>query len=195
VRCARTRPVATRTPDGQPLCGTCAGRESYNQETCSVCGQHTRIVSHRDGAPVCSSCYELPRATCSVCGEFKPCRRAKTAAPRCVNCYRRAYTAQCARCSRVRPISGRDADDNPLCGTCAQHRQACCRCERVRPAAGRVEAGPLCDTCIRHEPAYFRSCRSCGTVARLEHHGLCDQCAIPVLLDTALTGADGEVRA
>jgi hypothetical protein len=194
ARCSITRPIATRALDGRPLCGTCAAREPYNQETCSACGHHTTIVSHRDGAPVCSSCFEMPRAICSVCGEFKPCRRADTAAPRCVICYRRARTAQCARCSRVRPISGRDTDHRPLCGTCAQRHEACCRCERVRPVVGRVDAGPLCDTCIRREPAHFRSCRSCGTVARLRHHGLCDRCAVPVMLDAALAGADGAVR-
>jgi len=186
TRCGTTLPISTRTPDGRPLCGTCAPRVPYNQQTCSACLRHTVIISQGNGKPLCRSCFEMPQAVCSVCKEFKPCRHAGTATPRCVNCYRRAHTAQCVQCSRVRPISGRDADGRPLCGTCAQKDESCCRCGRLRPVQGRTEAGPLCNTCIAREPAYFRSCRSCATVARLRHQGLCDRCAVPVLLDAAL---------
>lgn len=194
VRCGVVKPIATRTHDGGELCWTCSIGEQVNKETCSQCGEFTSIATHRDGTPLCYGCRRPPLAVCASCGGYKPCSGAHTATPRCENCRHRARTATCARCSRVRPIGGRDDNRNPLCSYCAQRREQCCRCGHLRPASGRVEDGPLCWTCIKFEPAYFRTCTDCGTITRLHHYGLCVECAAPILLEALLAGPDGAVR-
>ncbi|AIG74332.1 Hypothetical protein AJAP_07075 [Amycolatopsis japonica] len=193
-RCGIVRSVVARTPDGGPLCSSCRPLVSYNQRTCSLCGQRGVIGGQADGAPVCVGCYRLPTAVCSVCGRDRPCYRANSSAPRCLPCCRAARTAVCARCGKLRQIAGRDPDRAPLCRPCAVRREACCRCRRVRPVVGRVQDGPLCWTCIETEPAYFRACADCGVIGRTHHFGLCARCAAPKVLRTLLAGADGTVR-
>ncbi|BDT92497.1 hypothetical protein IFM12275_24730 [Nocardia sputorum] len=108
VRCGHRRPVATRTPEGDPLCDQCGRREAFTREICSVCGGLAVIATHRGGSPICEQCHQIPIAVCSICGQRKPCRHAGSDAPRCLNCARRARVADCTRCGRLRPVGSRD---------------------------------------------------------------------------------------
>ncbi|MDR7170493.1 hypothetical protein J2W56_004244 [Nocardia kruczakiae] len=195
ARCGHVRSIVARTADGQPLCEGCARQEPFNKEVCTRCGQLAAVASRPGGHPVCDGCHEMPAAVCSVCGRYKPCRFPDSAAPRCVNCSARARTADCARCGKHYPIGGRDSAGNPLCANCARRWEPCCRCGRLLPVHGRVSDGAVCWTCIKAEPEYHRGCADCGAVVWVHHGGLCDRCAAPKVLDAAIAGPDGAVRA
>lgn len=194
--CGRQQSVATRTPDGQPLCGQCMRRDPLRHEVCVRCGRLAVAVRHDEsGGAVCKRCWRPPMATCSVCGKHKPCARADSATPRCLSCQRIQNQAPCSRCGRVRTVWGRTNDGEPLCGSCGRPSEPCLTCGRLRKVTGRTANGqPLCRTCYRKHPVSFRSCTECGTVEHLHHRGLCTRCAAPRQLRTALARPDGSVR-
>lgn len=132
ARCGKTAPVATRTPDGQPICGTCY----IVKVVCSVCQRPGRVVTRTAGGqPICPRCAPRPEQTCSVCGRQAPIHSTKGAGSLCDRCYTRP-ARQCGICGEVKPITRRgdetqvDACDRcyarpiPPCPDCGQ-RQDC----------------------------------------------------------------------
>lgn len=195
--CGATRPVATRGLDGQPQCDQCHKRDPINHERCTSCGRAALIIHREQGQLLCRRCWRGLDADCSLCGQRKPCYYTSTTTPRCQNCSRKLLSQQqpCSRCDQTRVVGGRDADGQPLCGSCARRRESCCRCNRKMLVIGRIPEGPLCKTCYKTEPAYFQHCIQCGVFERLHHFGLCQRCACPPLLNQALAGGqDGQVR-
>jgi hypothetical protein len=190
-RCRQRRPVASRTPSGDPVCASCFNTDAANHERCLDCGITTYVIRH-NGQPRCRRCFRAPSAICTICRHTRPCHFARTDRARCENCSRRMTQHPCARCGRTRPVSTRDSDGQPLCESCGRRREPCASCGRTRKVASRVEQRPLCRTCYRKHPASFRECSHCGTVERLHHHGLCTRCACHQKL-LALLSRDGDL--
>jgi hypothetical protein len=182
ARCGQVKDVVTRTPDGQPLCGSCRIRDPAKHEPCGRCGRMAAPARHEpDGTAVCysSSCRQPELDTCTVCGKYKPCSGAGTSSARCATCVKMMNKAPCGRCGAHRVVSHRTADGEPLCQMCGAPREACSTCGRIRRVTARPGGKPLCRTCYRNDPSSLRACSNCGTTAQTYHHGLCHACAAP----------------
>jgi hypothetical protein len=193
-RCGRSRRVCSRTAAGEAVCGPCYRRDQANHAPCADCGRVTIVHRHDDQPARCERCFQLPLASCSLCGQVKPCHFAATERPRCKNCSRRMRPLSCTRCRRTRPVAGRSAEGEPLCGNCARRPEPCIGCGRTRLVKGRATEGPLCATCYPKHPVSFRPCTDCGVTERLHHHGLCQRCAFRQQLLTLLAHPGGDVH-
>ncbi|MBF6216294.1 hypothetical protein IU487_35480 [Nocardia puris] len=168
-RCGESRTVATRTPDGGPLCAPCMRRDPVGHESCTKCGRIHLIVHRVKDRRYCGRCWRGPVAVCSICGKSKPCHFANSATARCALCSRKLFGQTCVNCGRVRPVHRR-GPDGPLCHPCGQRRAPCSRCGRTMRVQASVAVGPLCRTCYQHEPAYFQHCAVCSAFEHLYHH-------------------------
>jgi hypothetical protein len=194
VCCENRRPVATRTPDGQPICRACVHRGPFSQQQCTDCGRIRPIIHHDGDRALCNGCWRGYNATCSICGQRKPCHFAFTDAPRCENCSRRSRLTTCSGCGKSKAAWARTLAGDPLCGNCSRRREPCIRCGRTMRVWARVSEGALCRTCSRREPAYFHHCVQCGSFERLHHFGLCRRCAAPAVLREMLSGPGRVMR-
>lgn len=196
-RCGQNAQVATRTHDGEALCGNCYRSTPFNQRICGRCGELKRTVRRTGDGPLCQRCHRLPTALCSVCGRTGPCHAARTDSPVCGTCHIEAHPPKvCSQCGLLRRVAYRTTSGEPLCKRCVEPKGPCSQCDRNRPTYGRTAEGkPLCETCWnRHERAR-RACTQCGTIERLFHFGLCAGCAARRQLSLALSGPDGTVDA
>ncbi|MFE9880152.1 hypothetical protein [Streptomyces sp. NPDC005784] len=191
-RCGRSRPVMARTPDGQPLCGSCRVHDPLGHRLCSRCGQRRRIHARIEDEAVCDRCYQLPTAICAGCGERRPCNYADTDTPICEACrHRNRPRETCVGCGRNHYVSYRTPDGRPLCTVCGAKRRPCAACGKtVRIFARTPEDEGVCQTCWRKHPASRRPCRDCGTVAHLHYRGMCAACAVRYRLHDILSVAD-----
>ncbi|MBC9719627.1 hypothetical protein H9Y04_44885 [Streptomyces sp. TRM66268-LWL] len=194
--CGQEQIVATRTPDGRPLCGSCMRGDPLNHESCAGCGRLALAVHHDEhGAALCGRCWRPPIATCSFCGKQKPCTNAGSDSPRCLTCQRTQNRAPCSHCGTVRIVWGRTSGKEPVCAPCGRPSEQCESCGRLRRVTGRTADGrALCRTCYRKHPASFRACTECGAIEYLHHRGLCTRCAAPGQLRAVLSGPDGSMR-
>ncbi|MEU9383216.1 hypothetical protein AB0D38_20510 [Streptomyces sp. NPDC048279] len=196
-RCGKSAQVATRTHEGDALCGNCYRSTPFNQRVCVRCGELKRAVRRTGDGLVCQRCYRLPTARCSLCGHPRPCHFAHTDTPVCGLCHIEAHPPQmCSGCGQLRWVEYRTASGEPLCKRCGAPKGTCAHCERTRPTYGRTAQGePLCETCWKRHERARRPCTECGTVERLFHFGLCAACAARHQLALALSGPDGIMRA
>ncbi|MDJ0464663.1 hypothetical protein [Streptomyces sp. H27-C3] len=188
-QCARSSPVATRTPDGLPLCANCCRTTPFHQRICVRCGELRRAVQRTADGPLCSHCFQLPTAACSLCNTTRPCHFAQSATPVCGPCQIKARPPkECSRCGLLRRAEYRTEAGEPLCGRCGVPRIPCSQCSRSRRVVGRTGEGePLCDTCWNRHERVRRPCSGCGVVEKLFHYGLCPACAARRQLSLALT--------
>lgn len=193
-RCHQNRPVASRMPSGEAICGNCFRNDPANHERCSGCGRVSPIQRREGDRALCHRCFRAPPAICSLCGREKPCYFASTDKPRCENCSRELQRVPCCRCGKHRTVSSRTHDGRPLCGTCNRRRERCTGCRKIRLVRARLPAGPFCGNCYRKHPASFQPCTQCGETERLHHHGLCPRCACLRQLINLLSNAEGALH-
>jgi tetratricopeptide (TPR) repeat protein len=194
VRCQIVKPVAGRTPEGEPVCARCAERP---KRPCGICG-HTRAIARRarDGQPeVCVNCFSMPTATCSRCGRDRPCGFATSQTPVCTSCAPRR-TAPCAHCGHDRPptISW---PEGPVCVTCYDaalaRRGPCQGCHQTRRLTDPPgpDARRCCD--CAGLPSLGHVCRDCGIEDKLYTAGRCDRCSLAVRVHELLADATGQI--
>lgn len=73
-RCGLVRLVHTRDDKGAPLCESCS---DHPTETCTICGQHRRVVGRDDGKALCGTCYKKQPVSfrdCTRCGSHRKLR-------------------------------------------------------------------------------------------------------------------------
>jgi hypothetical protein len=180
--CGKPSQPAGRTADQRPQCTMCSRKDPRNFKQCSFCGELRHPYRHVDGAPLCRRCSRGEIATCTTCFQRKVCHNAGSAEATCENCSRNHRRQLCDSCERLRPVSSRTSDGNPLCADCARKRAPCVSCHRVKPVHGRSSLGPLCKSCYAKDPSSFQDCTNCGRHERLFHYGLCAGCASKNLL-------------
>jgi hypothetical protein len=196
--CGKIKPVAVRSPAGQPLCEVCRRRAGRASRRCGTCGKTAPIaVRARDGSPdICVNCYRPPEATCSKCQRRRPCSFAATSRPVCPSCSPRA-TALCARCGQDRPPAAR-WPEGPVCDPCytaaLRHRGACASCGQVRRLV--APPGPDADTCADCAGIpVTHACADCGIEDKLYEKGRCDRCSLRRRAAALLAGPDGQIPA
>jgi len=196
--CGKIKPVAVRTPAGQPLCEVCRRRAGRASRRCGTCGKTAPIaVRARDGSPdICVSCYRLPEATCSKCKRRRPCSFAATSRAVCPSCSPRA-TAPCARCGQDRAPAAR-WPEGPVCDPCytaaLQHRGPCASCGQVRRLA--APPGPDAGTCADCAGIpVTHACTDCGIEDKLYEKGRCDRCSLRRRAAALLAAPDGQIPA
>ncbi|MFL6119670.1 hypothetical protein [Actinophytocola sp.] len=191
-RCGQTKPIASRTLAGEPICHPCTRADPLNFAECTQCGRVAMPVVNNDIETLCPACYRPPIAICSVCGRRRPCYRATTDTPLCHTCLTKTREPEpCARCGTTRLVLTRLADGGGLCGTCARRRDTCVACGEHKPVHGLAPEGALCRRCYPTHPVSMRACRECGVVERLFHHDLCTRCACRRKLHDLLTPSEG----
>lgn len=185
AQCGQVREIVQRLPDGSGICQACRHQLPDASGLCIRCGNHRRIAIRTPDGPICTTC-RLNNAldTCRRCGQNAPCRFAGTDRAICESC--RRTRIPCSQCGKVRLVSTRDADGEPLCHSCAELtrvREPCVLCGTVARVVTRFDGAPVCGTCYRNHPASFRDCPRCGAHRRIRRSGLCDHCTIVDLCD------------
>ncbi|MDR8412597.1 hypothetical protein MTP10_28195 [Nonomuraea sp. 3-1Str] len=191
--CGEVGDIASRTPDGDPVCDRCTKADPANHETCGECGRRALCRPRQDGTRLCRSCHTEPVALCSRCGKSKPCYRSATASPICPSCSR--SKAPCVRCGNVRLIAYRADDGGALCQACGETTEPCSTCGRDSRVITRTPDGPICRNCYRADIRFVRECRTCGTVEHLYHDRLCNRCAAIRWLRDLFADPEGAIRA
>ena len=137
---------------------------------------------------------DLPDPSCTRCGRTgKPLTRSPSGGV-CARCRRRQLAAACVRCGVVKPVAGRDAQNEPVCARCADRPQRPCgRCGRTRPIARRAHDGipDICDGCFRLPEGVCSRCqqlRPCSFANGPEP--VCTRCAARATAVCAHCGAD-----
>lgn len=162
--CGEVSSVVHRRPDtGTWLCTSCW---SPTPVTCVRCGADQVIKRSTFSNPVCDRCRRLVRRRreCVECGETKHVHTRLAHGPVCGSCYTRLRAAElpCAACGQTRPLIGRDACGQRVCGPCSgEDRDWICQ------ACGRFAAlfaDGRCTTCVAHERVRARLSRSDGTL-------------------------------
>jgi len=191
AHCGRSRYVAGRTLDGEPLCQNCNRADPLNFDLCSRCGTPGEVITRTEDGTVCRGCYQLPTATCVACARTLPCLYANTDHPTCGTCVSNAREHRpCSRCNTVRRMMYRSPEGEPLCKPCGAPKPVCSQCGHARRCHGRTPQGErLCKSCWRAHPVSKRACTNCGSVGKLFHYGLCPTCAAHRRLTTVLSGA------
>ncbi|GAA2290839.1 hypothetical protein GCM10010402_56540 [Actinomadura luteofluorescens] len=116
AECERSRAVAGRTLDGQPLCATCHGKRPENHTTCAHCGEPGLVAHRTPEGPVCRRCARMGEANCALCGRHGLCDNIrKIGMPRCLSCIKARHP--CLRCTRTRQPVAR-TPDGYLCSDC-----------------------------------------------------------------------------
>lgn len=147
ARCGRTRQIATRDGQGQPMCSRCFLDDPANREECCRCGRLRAVETRTPDGPICPSCLQAPVATCAICGRVGPAAVSKiTGRPRCKACHERWM--RCSRCGAVKHVySG--TIDAPVCGDC------------TTADIGVGQAWPPCPRCGTVEKPTGGTCRRC----------------------------------
>jgi len=139
----------------------------------------------------------LTPPACAVCGRTgKPLFRSAGGGV-CQRCRNWQLAAACTSCGKVKPVSGRDADGQPVCEPCrrsgpARHR-ACGNCGATAPVAVRGRDGKpdICVNCYRLPAA---ACSVCGKIRPCTLAGtsqpVCKQCAPRATAACARCGQD-----
>ncbi|WP_159930966.1 MULTISPECIES: hypothetical protein [Nocardia] len=164
--CARSAPL-TEVLDGRRCCRRCY--DKGRAEPCAGCGGRYPVITRdSEGSPLCRTCYTRQphnQAICPGCGEQAHLIRVGGGAPICRRC-RRAPTALCAMCGKLRQCYFADTD-HPRCQPCSAKlllQQQCSRCGHVRVVRTRDRDGaPICNSCGRPRA----TCRDCGRTARV----------------------------
>ncbi|MFC8536806.1 hypothetical protein ACFUJY_23205 [Streptomyces sp. NPDC057249] len=195
-RCGERRRVATRFPDGGPLCNPCLQADPLNHDPCTSCGRTSLIIRSTGDQRLCRRCYRGPIAVCAFCGQTRPCSFTDTESPRCEASYTKSRTPQsCSRCHNVRQVARRMPDGQPVCGGCSQVPEPCAGCGKMTAVRGRSTTGEgFCQRCYARHPDAQRTCVQCGTLERLYHHGLCHACALRRRVEALLADETGAVR-
>ena len=115
-RCGRDRAIATRRPDGTPLCSICMRHEADRLITCVLCDRVRPLARSTKDGPLCGTCYRPTMQTCSFCGKGpRRCYRAATGMPRCDTCSR--ARRDCVGCGKDKYAAARTKDGH-FCETC-----------------------------------------------------------------------------
>lgn len=191
--CRREKKVSEYKRTGMVFCRSCR-RRLFNFDLCSACGK-TKIVASRDketGRVVCVACHAKThnRGTCPRCNRKNvACRyRWTDALMICRRCWhivgppmKRGYgkMAQCARCTRHKPVSMRRAG-KPYCALCARtlfRQRVCGVCDEKKIVIYRVGGKPACQRCKKNSrPARIVSCLGCGNQKPVKAQDRCSPC-------------------
>ncbi|MEU9369596.1 hypothetical protein AB0D71_33960 [Streptomyces avermitilis] len=171
ARCGKSRYVAGRSLDGEPLCQNCNRADPLNFDLCSQCGTPGEVIARTEAGAVCRGCYQLPTATCTSCARTLPCLYAGTDHATCSTCASNAREHRpCSRCNTVRRMQYRSLDGEPLCKPCGAPKPTCSQCGDARRCHGRTPQGDrLCKSCWQAHPISQRACTGCGSVENLYH--------------------------
>lgn len=100
--CGRLTVPVGRTAEGA-WCQTCTNRR--RAEPCSRCGRTGRVAARRDGAPVCSRCWQAERRVpqpCSRCGRVLKATKNTAEGRVCYTCHRATLPREpCCQCGKV----------------------------------------------------------------------------------------------
>lgn len=157
----------------------------------------------------CRGCRarRAPQETCSGCGNVRRINaRAEDGGAICVTCYVRSRTSEdtCEGCGGVGPLAtragGKQTTSRNLCSRCYRNPlRACGICGRLKRVALKATSTTpdVCPTCYQ---APVIDCSLCGQKAlgrRTTNRGRprCFACQAAELIDDALTGPDGRIRA
>ncbi|WP_406407115.1 hypothetical protein [Streptomyces sp. NBC_01643] len=148
-RCGRDLPVATRRPDGTPLCSSCARHEADQMILCVLCDRVRPVGRRTTDGPLCGACYRPTLRTCAFCGKGpRRCYRAATGMPRCDTCSRTRHT--CVGCGKNKYALAR-TEDGHLCGDCWRKDpvsyNSCRLCGRVE----YLHSYGRCHSCVRDQ--------------------------------------------
>ncbi len=148
-RCGQDRAIATRRPDGTPLCSTCMRHEADHLITCVLCDRIRPVGRRTKDGPLCGACYRPTLQTCSFCGKGpRRCYRAVTGMPRCDTCSR--ARRHCVGCGKEKYAAAR-TEDGHLCETCWQKNpisfNPCRLCGKVE----YLHSYGRCHSCVRDQ--------------------------------------------
>jgi hypothetical protein len=104
----------------------------------------------------------LPAPACALCAATGTALTRSPAGGVCSRCRHRQLAEACTRCGVVKPVAGRDAQQQPVCARCADRPQRPCgRCGRTRRIAVRARDGrpDICDACFRMPEAVCSRCQ------------------------------------
>ena len=94
AKCGRRRHVARRSPDGQPVCGTCY-QEKMNIGRCGRCGgigtiSLCLVTPSGRKKLICTDCYHqhFHCEDCAACGQCRPVKRRIEGKQLCQTCYK-----------------------------------------------------------------------------------------------------------
>ena len=139
----------------------------------------------------------LTPPACAACGRTGRRLFCGTGGGVCQRCRNWQLAAACAVCGKVKPVSGRDADGQPVCEVCRRRspgrRRTCGLCGKTAPAAVRGRDGKpdICVNCYRLPAA---ACCICGRIRPCTFAGtsqpVCKQCAPRATAACARCGQD-----
>jgi site-specific recombinase XerD len=139
----------------------------------------------------------LTPPACAACGRTGRRLFRSTGGGVCQRCRNWQLAAACTFCGKVKPVSGRDADGQPVCEVCRRRgpgrRRACGNCGKTAPVAVRGRDGKpdICVNCYRLPAA---ACSVCGRIRPCAFTGtsqpVCRQCAPRATAACARCGQD-----
>jgi hypothetical protein len=104
----------------------------------------------------------LPEPACAICARTgRPLTRSACGGV-CARCRRRQLAAACARCGVVKPVAGRDQENQPVCARCYDRAQRPCgQCGRTARIARRARDGlpDICNACFKMPQAICSRCQ------------------------------------
>ncbi|MFJ3632291.1 hypothetical protein [Streptomyces sp. NPDC090112] len=148
-RCGHDRPVATRRPDGSPLCSSCMRHEADRLITCVLCDRVRPVGRRTKDGPLCGACYRPVPMICSFCGKGpRRCFRAATGMPRCDVCSRTRRT--CVGCGKEKYAAARTGDGH-LCETCWRKNPISFNSCRLCGTVEYLHSYGRCHSCVRDQ--------------------------------------------
>ncbi|MCX4569433.1 hypothetical protein OOK48_24160 [Streptomyces viridodiastaticus] len=148
-RCGRDRAIATRRPDGTPLCSPCMRHEADQLITCVLCDRVRPVGRRTKDGPLCGACYRPVLLTCSFCGKGpRRCYRAATGMPRCDTCSRTRRT--CVGCGKDKYAAAR-TEEGHLCETCWQKNPISFNPCRLCGTVEYLHSYGRCHSCVRDQ--------------------------------------------
>jgi len=139
----------------------------------------------------------LAPPACAACGRTGRRLFRTPAGGACQRCRNWQLAAACIVCGKVKPVSGRDADGQPVCEVChrrspGRHRP-CGNCGKTAPVAVRGRDGKpdICVNCYRLPAASCSVCRRIRPCAFAgTSHPVCQQCTPRATAICARCGQD-----
>ncbi|MEU7428379.1 hypothetical protein [Streptomyces sp. NPDC040750] len=147
--CGHDRAVASRRPDGTPLCSYCTRSEADRMITCVLCDQIRPVGRRTKDGPLCRACYRPTLRTCSFCGRGpRRCYRAATGLPRCDTCSRTRRT--CVVCGKNKYALAR-TEAGHLCGDCWRKDPLSYNPCRLCGTVEYLHSYGRCHSCVRDQ--------------------------------------------
>ncbi|MFF0127342.1 hypothetical protein ACFYTG_16675 [Streptomyces mirabilis] len=145
--CGHDRAVASRRPDGTPLCSSCTRYEADRVITCVLCDRVRPVGRRTKDGPLCRACARPTLRICSFCGRGpRRCYRAATGMPRCDTCSRTRRT--CVGCGKNKYALAR-TEAGHLCGDCWRKDPVSYNPCRLCGTVEYLHSYGRCHSCVR----------------------------------------------